>query len=86
MLIGTDNLMYEIKTEDVYADFDQDKNLLDISDYSLSSNFFDLVNKKVISKMKNEFKGKIISIFLGLKSKMYSLIDVDDDKLQKQKK
>ena len=27
--------------------------------------------------MKKEFKGKIISEFLKLKSKMYSLIDVD---------
>ena len=43
-----DILVYEIKTEDVYEDFYQDKNLFDFSDYSLnflSSKFFDLVNK-----------------------------------------
>ena len=29
--------------------------------------------------MKDEFNGKIISGFVGLKLKMYSLIDVDND-------
>ena len=29
--------------------------------------------------MNDEFKGKIISEFVGLKSKMYSLIDVDNE-------
>ena len=38
---------------------------------------FDSVNKKVIGKMKDEFKGNIISEFARLKSKMYSLVDVD---------
>ena len=35
--------------------------------------------------MKDEFKVKIISEFVGLKSNMYSLISVDDKTLQKQK-
>ena len=40
---------------------------------------FDSVNKKVVSKMKEELKGKIISKFVVLKSKMYYLIDVDTE-------
>ena len=32
--------------------------------------FFDVSNKKVIDKMKDESEGKIIDEFVGLKSKM----------------
>ena len=58
LFTDTDSLVYEIKTDDVYEDFYQDKNLFDFRDYPLDSKFFDSVNKKVIGKMKNEFKGK----------------------------
>ena len=85
LFTDTDSLVYEIKTEDVYEDFYLDKDLFDVSDYSLNSNFFDPVNKKIIAKIKDESKGKIISEFAGLKSKMYSLVSVIMKKLQKQK-
>ena len=85
MLTDTDSLVYEIKTEDAYKDFYEDNNLFDFSDYPASSKPFDPVNNKVIGKMKDEFKGKIISEFVGLKSKMYSLIVVDDEKVVKAK-
>ena len=59
--------------------------MFEFSHYSLNSKFFDPVNKKVIGKMKDEFKGKIISEFIGLRSKMYSLIDVDNEEVKKAK-
>ena len=74
LLTDTDSLVYEIKTEHVYKDLYQDKNLFDFSDYPLDSKFFNPVNKKVIGKMEDEFKGRIISEFVELKSKMYLLI------------
>ena len=71
--------------KDVYEDFYRDKNLFDFSDYPLDSKFIDPVNKKVIGKMKDEFKGRIINGFSGLKSKMYSQLVYMMKKLQKQK-
>ena len=47
--------------------------------------FFDSANRKVIGKMKDEFIGKMINGFIGLKSKMYSLVSVDGKKNKKQK-
>ena len=70
LFTDTGSLVYEIKTADVYEDFYKDKNLFDFSDYPLDSKFFDPANEKVIGKMKDEFKGKIINEFAGLKSKM----------------
>ena len=54
-------------------------------DYPEDSMVFDPVNKKMIGKMKVEVKGKIISEFVGLKSKMYSLIAVDRKEIRKGK-
>ena len=85
LFTDTDSLVYEIKTKHVYEDFYEDKNVFHFSDYPLSSKVFDPVNKKVIGKMKDEFKGKIISEFVGLKSKMYSLISIDDEEVTKAK-
>ena len=70
----TDSLVYKIKTKDLYADFHKDKNLFDVNDYPQYSKFFDPVNKKVIGKMKDEFKGKIISEFSWNKFKIVFLI------------
>ena len=38
LFTDTDNLMYEIKTEDVYEDFSSNKEMFDFSNYSASQN------------------------------------------------
>ena len=47
--------------------------MFDFSNYSKDSKFFNETNKKVIGKMKDEFGGVIVTEFVGLKSKMYSI-------------
>ena len=42
---GTDSLIYEIKTKDVYEDFSKDKEILDFSNYLGKSNYYDDSNK-----------------------------------------
>ena len=53
------------------------KDLFDFINYSRDSKFFDGTNKKAIDKMKDEFGRVIITEFVGLKSKMYSLKKID---------
>ena len=72
-----DSLTNEIKSEDVYEEFLKHKHLFDFSNYPKDSKFFDQANKKVIGKMKDESEGKIIDEFVGLKSKMYSMKNID---------
>ena len=45
--------------------FYEDKSLFDFRDYPKDSRFYDPVNKKVIGKMKDEVRGKIINAFVG---------------------
>ena len=77
LFTNTDSLTYEIKSEDVYEEFFKHKHLFDFSNYPKDSKFFDETNKKVIGKMKDESEGKIIGEFVGLKSKMYSMKNID---------
>ena len=74
LFTDTDSLTYEIETDDVFKDFWEDKQMFDNSDYDKSSPFFNDSNKKVIGKMKDEAAGKIITEFVGLRSKMCSYI------------
>ena len=51
--------------------------MLDFSKYLKDSKFFDKTNGKVIGKMKDKSEGKINDEFVGLKSKMYSIKNID---------
>ena len=77
LFTDTDSLTYEIKSENVYKEFFKRKDLFDFSNYSKDSESFDIINMKVIGKMKDEFGGVIATEFVGLKSKMYSIKKID---------
>ena len=71
----TDSLMYEIETDDFYADIKDDvDDWFDSSDYPENhpSGIRTGVNKKVIGMFKDEACGKQIGEFVGLRSKLYS--------------
>ena len=67
LFTDTDSLAYEIRSENVYEEFYQWKDLFDFSNYSKDSKFFDESNKKVVGRMKDEYGGVIIDEFIGLK-------------------
>ena len=53
------------KSENVYEDLFNWKDLFDFSNYSKDSKFFDETNEKVIGKMKDEFGGIFVVEFVG---------------------
>ena len=65
MFTDTDNLVYEIKSKNIYEEFFKWKDLFDFSNYSKDSIFFDDTNKKVIGKIKDEYGGNIIDEFIA---------------------
>ena len=85
MFTDTDNLVYEINSDSVYEQCFKDKDLFDFSGYEKNSDYYDISNKKVLGKMKDEFNGNKIVEFVGLKSKMYSLISSDDKEVKEAK-
>ena len=74
LFTDTDSLLYSIQCEDVYADMNEDKHLFDFSDYPENHLCFSNENKKRIGKMKDEMQASPIMEFVGLRSKMYSIL------------
>ena len=79
LFTDTDGLTYEIQSENVYEEFFKYKHLFDFSNFPKTSKFFDESNKKIISKMKDVSEGKITDEFVGLKSKMHSMKNINGE-------
>ena len=77
LFTDTESLNYEIKSKNVYEEFFKWKDFFGFSNYSKDPKFFDETKKKVIGKMKDEFGVVIVTEFVGLKSKMYSMKKID---------
>jgi hypothetical protein len=69
----TDSFAYHIEHPDIYKVLKEHSSIFDLSGYPKLHPTYDPTNKKVIGKMKDEYNGRIITEFIGLRSKMYSL-------------
>ncbi|WAQ93545.1 hypothetical protein MAR_006016 [Mya arenaria] len=75
LFTDTDSLAYEIKTEDFYADINENvEQMFDTSNFPADhpSGIKSGVNKKVVGMFKDECGGKIMHEFVGLRAKLYS--------------
>ena len=81
---GTDSLMYEIKTEDVFEDFSSDKEIFDFSNHLTESKYYGSSNKWAIREIKDETGSIEFEEFVGLKPKIYSFL-VENSKHKKAK-
>ena len=71
----TDSLLILIKTEDVYTDMATRPDLYDTSGYPKAHPLYSTANKKVVGKMKDECSGRPIAEYVGLRPKMYSILE-----------
>ena len=73
----TDSFVYEINTEDLYKDLENNstlRNAFDFSNMPKDNPLYDETNAKVVLKFKDEFAGTIVEEFCGLNPKLYSII------------
>ena len=82
LFTDTDSLCVEIETDDVYKDMEEQKEYYDFSEYPKDHFLYSTENQAVVGKYKDEMEGKIITEFVGLRSKLYSLT-IQDEKKQK---
>ena len=75
LFTDTDSLCYEIYGRKSHKKMYKYKELFNLSNLPLSSKYYCSNNKKVLGKMKDEYGGKSILKFVGLKSKMHSMLD-----------
>lgn len=69
----TDSLIINVPTEDIYEDLKSELEYYDTSDYPNTHPLFSNTNQKKIGVMKDEMNGKLISEYVGLRSKQYSI-------------
>ena len=80
----TDSLLYEIKYTDFYEELatnDELRQHFDLSNYPKEHHLYNVDNKLVTLKFKDELGGDPMEEFVGLKPKMYSIMGGGRQKL-----
>ena len=75
--------MFWAETPDIYKDMEEMKDKFDLSNYPEDHPLFSMHNKAVPGLFKDECGGKVISEFVGLRSKLYSIKIEDPEKPHK---
>ena len=70
-----DSLCYEIHGKKPHTKICKYKKLFDLSNFPKSSKFYCDGDKKIVGKTKDKYGGKSILKSVGIKSKMYSILD-----------
>lgn len=73
LMTDTDSFVYKIKTDDFYKDMYDMRDYYDMSEYSKDCSLYDSTNKKVLGKFKDETPNSIITDFIGIRSKCYTI-------------
>ena len=79
LFTDTDSLCYELRANNPHKKTYKYKELFDISNFPVNIKYYGCNNKKKIGKMKDEYGGKSIVTFVGLKPKMYSILEESDN-------
>ena len=81
----TDSLLLEIETENLYEDMAQNQTPYDRSDFPQDHLLYSSANKKVLGKLKDECAGRAIAEYVGLRPKMYSILEAGGKNTKKAK-
>ena len=75
----TDSGLYHLRTDSFFSDLKEMMREFDTSDYPEESGLKFMVDAKVLGKMKDECNGLPAIEFVGLRSKMYSLLVTENN-------
>jgi len=78
LYMDTDSFILEIESDDLNTELYDLKEHFDFSNYPIGHPLYDITNKKVLGKFKNEFGGGSPLEFHGIRAKNYNIYSVQD--------
>ncbi len=72
LYMDTDSMVLNVRTEDVYEDLRALSFYMDFSEYPVDHPLYDITNKKVVGKFKDELGGKVMEEWCAFRSKCYA--------------